>query len=135
MTEASDIYPLIAEKYGLSVEQVRSSIIYFWRTGVKRNLEAMINPEIYINKLGAFKIKDWKLKYAIPSSYEISQRPDLHERSVEYFSTLNTRLISVNELIEKKKNKNKDFRELTKSNSRNISESETDMGRTPKQTD
>lgn len=129
MTEASGIYAKLAQKYNLTEEQIRTVIIYFWRTGVKRNLESMISPEIYINKLGSFKLKDWKLRYTIPSSYAKSKEPDIHERLVEYFSFLNERLIILEQALIDRKNRKIKFKEDVREDSRDIQESEADLGR------
>lgn len=128
MTEPSHIYPKLSGKYGLSEETIRNIIIYFWRSGVKRSLESMINKEIYINKLGSFEIKDWKLKYVIPMSYLLSQRIDVHERNTEYFTLLNEQLIKIEKDIKEVELKNQEFNELKK-NSRDIQEPQEDMGR------
>lgn len=138
MTEASNIYSRLAVKYNLTEEQVRSAIIYFWRTGVKRSLESIINPEIYINKLGSFKMKDWKLKYVIPSSLALSERLGQHEKNLEYFKLLNERLQEVEkQIIEKRKKlaefrnhkKDQEYNEYIEKHSKDIRKQETNLGR------
>ncbi len=130
MTEGSDLYGKIAEKYGLRMEQVREAVIYFWRTGVKRNLELMVSNEIYIPKLGSFKIKDYKLKYVIPHSYNLSIRPDLHERTAEYLTALNKNLIEVQKLIKEREDR---YNEFLKQHPEYLPKSQTDLGRSSEQ--
>lgn len=125
MTEASDIYKILAEKHNLTVEQVREAVIFFWRKGVKRSLESMTSDEIYIPKLGSFKIKDYKLKYVIPQSLELSKRGGAHERSVEYFTMLNYRLIEIKKQIEEKE---KRYNEFLKQHPNYILKSPPNMG-------
>ena len=132
MTEAGDIYPVLAEKYGLTVEQVRNIIIYFWRNGVKRSLENMVSDEIYVSKLGSFKIKDWKLKYSIPISYALSKRENLHERNIEYFTKLNTQLIEIEKVVQ---SKNEKYSEFSKKNSRDIQKQDSDIRGSEEQSD
>lgn len=129
MTDPSDIYQRLSDKYSLPIEQVRASIVYFWRSGVKRSLENMVSDEIYINKLGSFKIKDWKLRYAIPMSTALSKRSNMHERNIEYFTKLSIQLVELNKIIEARKLKNKEFREANKQNSGDFQQQAPDMGR------
>ncbi len=130
MTEAPEIYKVLAEKHNLTVEQVREAIIYFWRMGVKRGLENMVNNEVYIPKLGSFVIKEYKLKYVIPQSYDMSIRSDIHERNAEYFAALNTRLKNIQKLIEERDEK---YNEFLKHNPQYIPKQAPDMGRPTEQ--
>lgn len=134
VTQPSDMYPKLAEKYSIPVEQVRDIIIYFWRSGVKRSLEELINTEIYINNLGSYKIKTFKLPYIIPSAIDKAEQLDQAEFNIEYFQFLRERLLILQQMIEEKKKQKKEFRELYQKDSRDISEQKKDMGGPTEQT-
>ena len=85
----------------------------------------MLHYEIYINKLGSFKIKEWKLKFALPASEIMYNRPGIHERNKEYFEMLNERLKNIDSLLKERKEK---FNEFIRENPRNIQESKTNNG-------
>lgn len=125
ITEPSMFYEQIANKYGITVEQAREIIIYFWRNGVKRGIESEITDEVYINRLGSFKIKDYKLKYAIPDAKRTATHEGLHEKTVEYLNQLVYNLEQIDNLI---KEKEKKYNEFIEQNSRDIQKSPSNMG-------
>lgn len=128
MTESPDIYSKIAEKYQLSIEEVREAVIYFWREGVKRSLERVDSSEIYVNKLGSYKIKDYRIPYVMPSIMHLIEREGMSPENLEYFTFLRDRLTIIANQVKEKKLKRSEFRELYKQNSRDISEQTQDLG-------
>lgn len=135
ITDPNTLYEKIAEKYDLTEDQVKQAIVYFWRSGVKRSLENIVSDEIYISKLGSFKIKDWKLKYAIPVSQSVLETDLKHEKTREYFSFLYNQLSAIDNKIKEKKFKKKEFKKNVKSHPGNIQEPPTDNGGVEKQAD
>lgn len=128
MTESPDIYSKIAEKYQLSIEEVREAVIYFWREGVKRSLERVDSSEIYVNKLGSYKIKDYRIPYVMPSIMHLIEREGMSPDNLEYFTFLRDRLTIIANQVKEKKLKRTEFRELYKQNSRDISQQTQDLG-------
>lgn len=132
MTEASDIYPKLAEKYNRTIEEIREIVIYFWRQGVKRSLERIDSSEIYINRLGSYKIKEYRIPYVLPSIMHLAELDSMGEETKEYFTFLRDRLNQIQEQVKEKKLKKKQFRELHKQDSGDISEQKVDLGGTEK---
>jgi len=129
ITQPQELYTRIAKKHGVSEELVREIMVYFWRYGVKRSMENMENHEIFINKLGSFKIKDYKLKYAIP---EALKRAELSKYEIikSYYYELYEKLQNIEKRIYNLKQEKQKFNEFNKQNPRNISQSQTDLGGT-----
>lgn len=128
ITQPADIYKRLAEKYNLPVETIRNAVNYFWLDGVKRSMETLINSEIYINRLGSFEIKAYKVDKVIGTLREQLARPDVPENLQEHRQLLLDNLIRIKEDLEKIKNAKKDFNELYKQDSRDIQEQAPDMG-------
>lgn len=127
-TQPFEIYEKLSKKYDVPVETVRDVVIWFWRNGVKRSLEGVVNSEIYINRLGSFKIKSYKVPYVIPSVNLLLDKYKDNERNLDYFTGLKDRLIAIQSMIDEKKQRSKEFYELLRANSTDISKQETNLG-------
>lgn len=121
ITQPLALYEKLSQKYNLPVDTIREIIIFFYREGVKRAMENMENPEIYIDKLGSFKIKEYKLKYVIPESLHKAENRS-YELIKNYYYDMHEKLLKIQKMVEQIKEEKLKFNEINKTNSRDISQ-------------
>lgn len=54
-----DIIPALASQFGLPEDTVKTVLDYYWAK-VKSTINSLDHNEIYIDKIGSFKLKYWK---------------------------------------------------------------------------
>lgn len=128
ITEPSALYAKLAKTHGIEVEHIKDLMFFVWRTGVREAVIDFKSPEIYIQGLGSFKVKGYKLKYTIPQVQNMEKKPELLDHYERLLSNL-TRVQSELDSIAQDKAK---FDEAK--HSRDIRKQEQDMGGTEEQT-
>lgn len=133
MTEPSILYEELSQKYNLSPEIIKEAVLFFWNHGVKTAIQEMVNQEIYINKLGSFKVKEYKIKYAVAKAQDQLKYTtiDLEKRAlVENALNKLSNLQEQIQIINQEKNY---FNEFVRKDSRDIQEQAPDLGGTEEQ--
>jgi hypothetical protein len=133
ITDYRDLYKQLAEKYNLTFEGTREAINYFWKHGVKRSIEKMVNQEVYISKLGSYKVKEYKIKYSIRDLKSYFNSPKFKEYHREHLTILLRQLEALQEQFNSINQDKKTFNELNGKTSRNLQEPKADLGGTEEQ--
>jgi ketol-acid reductoisomerase len=129
MTEdPNKFYETLATHFELTVEEVRQILYFFWRQGVNKCLNEFTSHELYIAKLGSFKVKDYKIKYEIPRVEENIKNGVYHQESIPYMTDYMSHLARMDKIFKELKEERKKFNELNKQTSRNISEQNQNLG-------
>lgn len=66
--KASELIPVVAEKLGKDAKFVEDLIEFYWKS-VRGAISEYKHPYLYLNGLGTFRIKPWKLPLVI-TKYE-----------------------------------------------------------------
>jgi len=126
-TTPNAFYEELSKKYNLTIEEVRQVLYFFWRRAVAKNVDECTSHELYIPRLGSFKLRDYKtqdiitkLKVGFESGFYVGTPREEPNR------ILLNNLIKATETLEKIKEDKAIFNELK--HSRDIQKQRQDLG-------
>lgn len=130
-THPVDLYPKIAEKFGISVDLVKEIVDFFYKDGLKNDKANFASNEIYVAGLGSFEVKEFKVKHFLRN---LTAKIETEEKyQSEKFKIIQDNLIRIINQIEDIKTKKKEFNEFYRQTSRDIPEQEENLGRIEEQ--
>lgn len=129
-TQPLEIYDILAEKYNISTDLVKEIIEFFYK-GVKSDQYNMISHEIYVAGLGSFELKEFRSKHFLR---HLSRKIETEESyNTDKFKTIQLNVQRLLDKLEAIKKEKREFHEFHRKASRDISESEQDLGRSQEQ--